>query len=107
MNSQAPARGISQLFFEVAMWAAEKGADDLANKPGLWEGELGEFHVAINAHGEELKTCDGLTCPPLSLVVNAPKYLGAVIICDAAGGIGSTGMEDDVLKALAAAKDGR
>lgn len=107
MNSQEPEQGISELFFEVAMWAAEQGADDLANKPGLWEGKLGEFNVSINAHREELKTCDGLTCPPLSLVVNAPKYLGAVIICDAGGGIGLMGMEADVLKALAAAKGAR
>jgi hypothetical protein len=107
MTSQTEAPGVSELFVEIAMWAGEHGAVDLANKPGPWEGVLGEFHIAINAHREDVKTTEGLTVPPMSMAVNAPKYLGAVMLLAASGGIGAPGMEADVLKALAAAKGAR
>lgn len=93
--------GVSELFATIAQWATLKGAANLPDKPGLWEGDLGEFRIAINAHMEGyLKTREGLSVGPMQMAVNAPKYLGAVMLLDVSGGIGAAGMEADVLAAL-------
>lgn len=88
---------ISQLFITLVEWAGLKGADDLAQKPGLWLGELGEWRVAINAHREEQKTPDGLTVAPFNIALTQPRYLGAVMLLGAHGGIGASGLEDEAL----------
>lgn len=94
---------ICEAFVVLAEWAGTQGAIDLAQKLGLWEGRLGEFNVAINAHREPLSSSDGLTVPPMHIAVNAPDYLGAVMLIAPDGGIGSAGMEGDVI-ALAKAE---
>lgn len=93
---------INEVFALTAHWAALQGATALRSTPGLWEATLGEYNIAINAHREELKSCDGMTVPPMRVLVNAPKYVGAFMLADPTGGIGSPGMEDDYLTALRA-----
>lgn len=93
---------ICEAFAMIGRWAVLKGADDLPGKPGLWEGVLGDFNIAINGHDEDLKSVDGLTVPPLHMLVNAPKYLAAFMLVNPSGGICAPGMEADVLDALCA-----
>ena len=88
---------LPEAYAALAMWAVSQGADNLPATPGLWTGKLGQFRVAINGHMEPNATDDGLTVPPLTMLVDNRDYLGCILVVGPNGGAGAPGLEDEII----------
>jgi hypothetical protein len=93
---------ISELYAVIAEWAVSKGAKDIANQPGCWRGQCGDFVITINPHSEPATDEHGMELGPFDCSVVAPKYVAAVLLLNPYGGMGTAGMEPDVIAALKA-----
>ena len=101
MTETTADRPISELYATVAEWVGARG-DEPSKWPGVWSATLDEYVIHVNAHREPNLSADRIELPPFGMCINAPKYLGAMILLDPFGGVGAAGMEDDVLAALRA-----
>jgi hypothetical protein len=60
---------ISEAFAAIIDWAASLGAVGIKDLPGCWEHDLGEFHIAINGHAEEIACSNGMDVEPYGVLV--------------------------------------
>jgi hypothetical protein len=61
---------ISEAFLAIVDWATSLGAIDIKSLPGCWEHDLGEFHIAINGHAEEIACSTGMEVEPYGALVS-------------------------------------
>lgn len=92
-------RAISELFYNVMMWAKESGAPiPLNSVPGCWHGtrefDGDKIKVTINGHSEQCEELD-----PFTVKLESTKYL-ALAILNPYGGITGGAHEDEWIKAF-------
>lgn len=60
---------ISEAFLAIIDWATSLGAINIKQLEGCWEHDLGEFHIAINGHAEEMQSSIGMDVEPYGALV--------------------------------------